>query len=68
MSNDTGKRGEDVSFSFATRELRAARVVAKPLQINAAHIKLLDDNPGCDPYNTSGSFDRRNNWTKVGKR
>ena len=67
MSNDTGKRGEDSNFSFATRELRAARVAKAP-QINTAHIKLLDDNPGCDPYNTSGSFDRRNNWTKVGKR
>jgi hypothetical protein len=23
---------------------------------------------GSDPYNTSGSFDRKKNWTRVGKR
>ena len=23
---------------------------------------------GFDPYNTSGSFDRKKNWTRVGKR
>ena len=35
----------------------------KPASANAAA-----DNPGCDPYNTSGSFDRKKNWTRVGKR
>jgi hypothetical protein len=26
------------------------------------------DQRGSDPYNTSGSFDRKKNWARVGKR
>lgn len=30
--------------------------------------KQGNDQPGSDPYNTSGSFDRKKNWARVGKR
>ena len=67
MSSDTNKRTEESNFSFATRELRAARV-AQALEVKGAPLKVIDEDRGGDPYNTSGSFDRRNNWSKVGRR
>jgi hypothetical protein len=30
--------------------------------------KAPTDQRGSDPYNTSGSFDRKKNWARVGKR
>ena len=30
--------------------------------------KSPGDQRGSDPYNTSGSFDRKKNWARVGKR
>jgi hypothetical protein len=30
-------------------------------------LRVVEENTGFDPYN-SGSFDRRNAWSKVGKR
>jgi hypothetical protein len=48
----------------------------KPLPPNRQRVAVTDDPPrkqpteqrGADPYNTSGSFDRKNNWARVGKR
>jgi len=48
----------------------------KPLPPNRPRVGVTDDpwrkqpteKPGADPYNTSGSFDRKNNWARVGKR
>ncbi len=30
--------------------------------------KAANEARGFDPYNTSGSFDRKKNWSRVGKR
>jgi hypothetical protein len=30
--------------------------------------KTANDQRGSDPYNTSGSFDRKKNWARVGRR
>lgn len=30
-------------------------------------LRIVDENTGFDPYN-SGSFDRRNAWSKIGRR
>jgi hypothetical protein len=30
--------------------------------------KAANDQRGSDPYNTSGTFDRKKNWARVGKR
>ena len=58
----------NAGFSFGTRELRRARRVAElELEAPATETKLTDGG-GFDPYNTSGSFDRRKNWVRVGKR
>jgi len=38
------------------------------LSLREAGRKSANDQPGSDPYNTSGSFDRTKNWARVGKR
>jgi len=46
----------------------AARVRA-PLTLDTSMPgKAAKDDRGSDPYNTSGSFDRKKNWARVGKR
>ena len=30
--------------------------------------KPVTEQRGSDPYNTSGSFDRKKNWARIGKR
>jgi len=49
------------------RELRQAHA-AQELSVDAEPTKAANQNRGCDPYNTSGSFDRKKNWARVGKR
>ncbi len=60
----------DPKFSFGTRELREARR-AQPLTLAEPPPKPAAGpaaGAGFDPYNTSGSFDRRKHWERVGKR
>jgi hypothetical protein len=66
-SNQKTREGEDTNFSFGVSELRQANV-AQTLSLDAPSPKALGKDLGSDPYNTSGSFDRKKNWTKVGKR
>ena len=68
MTSDR-KAGNDSesTFSFGVRELRQANVV-RELKVDDAPLKAANEKPGFDPYNTTGSFDRTKNWTKVGKR
>jgi hypothetical protein len=42
--------------------------VAHALSLECAPAKAAKDQSGSDPYNTSGSFDRKKNWARVGKR
>ncbi len=68
MANDDNTRNDpESSFSFGVTELRRARA-AQELRLEPAPAKAAAPKLGCDPYNTSGSFDRKNNWTRVGKR
>ncbi len=67
------RKDEESSFSFAVRELQRAKtaqaVAAKKLSLESAGLKAnTNESRGSDPYNTSGSFDRTKNWTRVGKR
>jgi hypothetical protein len=72
-SDKTGK-GEDASFSFGVRELQHAGDSmaqvrdSQPLSLDAGDQKGPSRHAGFDPYNTSGSFDRKKNWLRVGKR
>ena len=63
MKSDS-KRG--AGFSFGVREVQLYRQ-RDQLAIAEAPAKPAD-NRGADPYNTSGGFDRRNNWIRVYKR
>jgi len=64
VSND-----RDPKFSFGTRELRdARRAEALAIEETSGKPKNADAGGGFDPYNSSGSFDRRKHWERVSKR
>jgi hypothetical protein len=68
MASDNKSRNDpDSDFSFGVRELELAKIT-QGLSLNSAPRKAANVVQGCDPYNTSGSFDRKKNWTRVGKR
>jgi hypothetical protein len=69
-SNPKVLKEDDSKFTYGVRELREAKAAAAPaLAIEEKTTpKTVDKNLGFDPYNTSGSFDRKKNWTRVGKR
>ncbi len=52
----------------ATEAGASARRLAKPLALAEAQRKAANEARGFDPYNTSGSFDRKKNWSRVGRR
>jgi hypothetical protein len=58
---------DESSFTFAVTELRRARA-AQALAVAPAPKKPSCKEQGSDPYNSSGSFDRKQNWARVGKR
>jgi hypothetical protein len=60
-------KNSDVNFSYGVRELRKAKIRGS-LSLDTSKLKLINENRGNDPYNTSGSFDRTKNWTRIGKR
>ena len=64
--HETGNDPE-TKFSFAVRELREAKIAQKH-SMDVPPPKPANENQGFDPYNTSGSFDRTKNWTRVSKR
>ena len=41
---------------------------ANGLKLDNPQPKVADEARGFDPYNTSGSFDRKKHWERVGKR
>jgi hypothetical protein len=67
MANGNEPNDREPKFSFGTRELREARR-ARPLQSVEPAQPAPPQPAGFDPYNSSGSFDRRKNWERVGKR
>jgi hypothetical protein len=70
MTNGDEPGDREPKFSFGTRELREARRAQQLALVEApcASPKAVATNAGFDPYNTSGSFDRRKHWERVGKR
>jgi hypothetical protein len=65
--HDKSRNEPESTFSFAVGELQRAALAHKP-GVDTAPPKAADEDRGVDPYNTSGSFDRKHNWTRVGKR
>jgi hypothetical protein len=69
MASDHKSRNDpEADFSYGVRELRQANLAQKLSVVDQAPRKAAAQNRGFDPYNTSGSFDRKKNWTRVGKR
>ena len=68
MESDHKTRSDSEStFSYGVRELRQAKA-APDLSVAPTPLKAANEQRGFDPYNTSGSFDRKKNWARVGKR
>ena len=68
MTSDHKTRNDPEStFSYGVRELRQAKA-APELAVASPRLKAANEQRGFDPYNTSGSFDRKKNWARVGKR
>ena len=66
-SNDTTRKGEE-NFTPGVSEMRQGNP-PRTLALDArAQKKAQNEVQGFDPYNTSGSFDRKKNWLRVGKR
>jgi hypothetical protein len=68
-SDDKTRDDPEANFSYGVRELRQS-TAARELRVENTPIKAkaANDQRGFDPYNTSGSFDRKKNWARVGKR
>jgi hypothetical protein len=68
MTDDKTGSDPESNFSFAVRDLQQQANVGQKLTHDPTPPKAANENRGFDPYNTSGSFDRKQNWTRVGKR
>jgi hypothetical protein len=66
-SDDKSGNEPESDFSFGVRELQRS-TVASELSVRSGPLKAENDKRGFDPYNTSGSFDRKKNWMRVGRR
>jgi hypothetical protein len=72
MANGNQPNERDPTFSFGTRELREARraqtLALADTELPRHGAPSAAQGSGFDPYNTSGSFDRRKHWERVRKR
>jgi hypothetical protein len=75
MANGSKPDDRDPKFSFGIRELREAQRPRPPAPAQTpgkaspgGTRSVADADAGFDPYNTSGSFDRRKHWERVGRR
>ncbi len=71
MANE-GK-SQDAKFNPGMRQTKLAQSTrgasANPLELDEEQQRnAANEARGFDPYNTSGSFDRRKHWARVGKR
>ena len=70
MTSESKERADPEStFSYGVRELSDA-TAAQGLSVHppTQKPKPAKEICGVDHYNTSGGFDRKKNWTRVGKR
>lgn len=66
-SGDKTRNDPESTFTYAVRELRQATRVKRP-SADIAPMKATNEHRGFDPYNTSGTFDHKRNWMRIGKR
>jgi hypothetical protein len=74
MASNEKARGDQeaaINVGERRRERRRAEDVARiirTLSLDVGSAPVAEQDQGSDPYNTSGGFDRKKNWTRVGKR
>jgi hypothetical protein len=66
--HDQSRNEPESNFSFAVRELQRATPAPTPRVVGSAPLEVVRENRGFNPYDTTGGFDRKNNWSRVGKR
>jgi hypothetical protein len=59
-------QGKDRNSGASVRANGSA--MAHRLELDESQPKASDEARGSDPYNTSGSFDRKKHWERVGRR
>jgi hypothetical protein len=65
--NDEPANDPDTQFTFGVRELQQAQSAPR-LALQSARPRAANESRGFDPYNTSGSFDRKKHWSRIGRR
>jgi hypothetical protein len=72
MSDNKTRTDPESAFSYGVRELEQADAqqanVPQALSMDSEQPKAANEKHGFDPYNTSGSFDRKKHWVRVGRR
>jgi hypothetical protein len=74
--NDESAVNRDTRFTFGVRELEEAQSapsltleIARPKvplrSLLGAPLSAMDESRGFDPYNTSGTIDRKNHWSRT---
>jgi len=58
----------DTKHSHVPHDARRRLQPRRELSLESSPRKPVVAERGSDPYNTSGSFDRKKNWARVGKR
>jgi len=71
MANES--KSQEANLNPGVRETKHAQSTrgasAKPLTLDEEQQRnAANEARGFDPYNTSGSFDRKKHWARVGKR
>jgi hypothetical protein len=65
QSDESATNG-DTRFTFGVRELEEARSTPRvTLEIAPPEaLRAMDESRGFDPYNTSGTLNRKNHWSR----
>ncbi len=62
QSDESATNG-DSRFTFGVRELEGAQSTPR-VTLEIAPLRALDESRGFDPYNTSGTLNRKNHWSR----
>jgi hypothetical protein len=66
QSDESATNG-DTRFTFGVRELEEAQStphVTLEIAPPEAPLRAMDESRGFDPYNTSGTLNRKNHWSR----
>jgi hypothetical protein len=67
VQSDESATNGDTRFTFGVRELEEAQStphVTLEIAPPEAPLRAMDESRGFDPYNTSGTLNRKNHWSR----